>query len=218
MKCIVWDFDGTLADSRPLIEAGMKHALAGLGESEGKMEEWLQYVGLPVEQGIQKTFGVLPGPEVDHILAVYRTYPHAENQHLIQPFPGITDLLHELKGLGLPMALATSKRRLPLEKQIRAFGWEGLFDPIVTPDEVQQGKPHPESLQFILARLGVRPEEALMVGDTTFDLDMANVARIPALALGHGFHSLSRLSTCAPRAFAPDVGALRDILFAWIEP
>jgi phosphoglycolate phosphatase-like HAD superfamily hydrolase len=196
----------------------MKHALEGLGEPEGKMQEWLQYVGLPVEHGIEKTFGVAPGPDLDRILTIYRTYPHAQNQHLIQPFPGITDLLRELKALDLPLALATSKRRLPLTKQLNAFGWADFFNPVVTPDEVSRGKPHPESLQFILDYWCCRPEEALMVGDTTFDLDMATAAGVPSLALGHGFHNQAQLSTCGPRAFAPDVRALRELLFAWIEP
>lgn len=216
MKLLIWDFDGTLADSRPLIEAGMKHALAGLGAPEGKMQEWLQYVGLPVEHGIQKTFCVEPGPDLDHILAVYRTYPHAENQHLIQPFEGMTALLTDLRTAALPMALATSKRRVPVSKQIAAFGWEGFFDLIITPDEVTQGKPHPESLHLILAALKCRPEEALMVGDTTFDLEMARAAGVPSLAMGHGFHDQATLAACGPRAYAPDVLALRDILFAWI--
>lgn len=216
MKCIVWDFDGTLADSRPLIEAGMKHALAGLGEPEARMQEWLQYVGLPVEHGIRKTFGVEPGPDLDHILAVYRTYPHAQNQHLIQPFEGMTRLLTDLQTAGIPLALATSKRRIPVLKQVAAFGWAGFFDPIVTPDEVTHGKPHPESLHLILESMGLRPEEVLMVGDTTFDLDMANAAGVPSLAMGHGFHDQAALATCHPRAYAPDVEALRDILFSWI--
>ena len=216
IRLIVWDFDGTLADSRPLIEAGMKHALAGLGEPEAKMQEWLQYVGLPVEQGIEKTFGVEPGPDLDHILQVYRTYPHAQNQHLIQPYEGITSLLADLKAANIPMALATSKRRLPVTKQIGAFGWDGFFDPIVTPDEVTLGKPHPESLQLIMEAKALQPEDVLMVGDTTFDLEMANAAGVPSLALGHGFHDQAALATCRPRAYAPDVSALRDILFAWI--
>ncbi len=215
MRLIIWDFDGTLADSRPLIEAGMRHALAGLGEPEAKMQEWLKYVGLPVEEGIRRTFGVEPGPDLDHILAVYRTYPHAENQHLIQPFEGITDLLLELRDRGLAMALATSKRRLPVSRQIAAFGWEGFFDPIVTPDEVRHGKPHPESLHLILQTTGLPAEEALMVGDTTFDLEMAQRASLPSVALGHGFHGPDLLAPWGPRAYAPDVPALRDILFAW---
>lgn len=217
MKRLVFDFDGTLADSRPLIEAGMRHTLAALGRPEAVMDHWLQYVGLPVEHGIQATFGVEPGPDLDHILATYRTYPHAENQHLIQPFPGATELLRDLQARGVPMALATSKRRAPLSRQLAAFGWDTFFDPIITPDEVAQGKPHPESLERILAQCGLAPGDLLMIGDTSFDLDMAQRAGVPSVALGHGFHGPDQLTPWKPRAYAPDVQALRDILFAWIE-
>jgi HAD superfamily hydrolase (TIGR01509 family) len=216
MKLIVWDFDGTLADSRPLIEAGMAHTLEALGHPPEVMDEWLKYVGLPVEAGIQATFGVTPGPDLDHILATYRTYPHAQNQHLIQPFDGMTALLRDLQARGIPMALATSKRRLPLSRQLAAFGWGTCFDPIITPDEVTHGKPHPESLELIMAETGLAPADLLMVGDTSFDLEMAQRAGVPSLALGHGFHCQELLAPWNPRAYAPDVAALRDILMAWI--
>lgn len=217
MKLIVWDFDGTLADSRPLIEAGMAHALDTLGQPRALMAEWLRYVGLPVEEGIRRTFVPL-GLEMDSVLKAYRTFGHADHEHLMQPFDGISDLLAELKGRGQAMAIATSKRRLPLLRQLEGFGWSGLFDPIITPDEVVEGKPHPESLTLIQTMTGLAATDLLMVGDTPFDLDMARAAGVPSLAVGHGFYTEPQLAACGPRAYAPDTAALRDILLAWMDP
>jgi HAD superfamily hydrolase (TIGR01509 family) len=217
MKLIVWDFDGTLADSRPLIEAGMAHALDALRQPRALMAEWLTYVGLPVEEGIRRTFGPV-GLDMDTVLKAYRSFGHADHEDLMKPFDGVPELLAELSARGQAMAIATSKRRVPLLRQLEGFGWTGLFDPIVTPDEVTHGKPHPESLALILKLTGLQAEDLLMIGDTPFDLDMAKAAGVPSLAVGHGFYSEPQLAACAPRAYAPDTAALRDILLAWCDP
>ena len=214
MKLIIWDFDGTLADTRPIIEAGMDHALLGLGLDPALKGEWLKYVGLPVEEGISRTFGPL-GLGMKDVLAVYRSFPYSEYEHLIRSFEGITELLRELAGLGIPMAIASSKRGLALRRQVVALGWEGLFDPIVTPDEVTLGKPDPESLRLCLAAHGLQPGEAVMVGDTPFDLEMAQRAGVPSVGVAHGFYRQEALEACGPMACASDTAALRDILLAW---
>lgn len=217
MTLLVWDFDGTLVDSRPLIEAGMAHALDRLGLDRGLMTEWLKYVGLPVEEGIRRTFGPL-GLGPDDVLPAYRSFGHADHEHLIRPFAGMAELIQDLRSLGQPMALATSKRRVPLDRQLAAFGWSGVFEPIVTPDDVSSGKPDPESLHRILEATGLRPEDLLMIGDTPFDLDMAAAAGVPSIAVGHGFYPAEALAACGPRAYAPDTPALRDILLALLPP
>ena len=214
MKLIVWDFDGTLADTRPIIEAGKDHTLQVLGLDPAIREDWLQCVGLPVEEGISRTFGPL-GVELAPVLAAYRTFKHAEHESLIQGFDGITVLLDELRLLGVPMAIASSKRGLPLRRQLKVLGWEGCFDPLVTPDEVQAGKPDPESLFICLRAHGLEPQDAVMVGDTPFDLDMALRAGVPSMAVGHGFSNQEAMAAYQPRAYAPDTAALRDILLAW---
>jgi HAD superfamily hydrolase (TIGR01509 family) len=215
LKLIAWDFDGTLVDSRPLIEAGMTHALDALGQPRSVMDEWLKCVGLPVEAGIRHTFDPL-GLDYDTVLKAYRSFGHAENEHLLRPFEGIPELLAELRARGVRMGVATSKRRVPLLRQMAPWGWEAYFDPIITPDEVTHGKPHPETLEKMQAVTGLPPEDILMVGDTPFDLDMARAAGVPSLAVGHGFYSQEALAACGPRAYAPDTAALRDILLAYL--
>lgn len=216
LKLIAWDFDGTLVDSRPLIEAGMAHALDALGQPRSVMAEWLKYVGLPVEAGIRNTFEPL-GLSGDTVLKAYRSFGHLEQEHLLQPFAGIPELLLELRARGQKMGIATSKRRVPLLRQMARFGWEAYFEPIITPDEVTHGKPHPETLELMQAQTGLAATEILMVGDTPFDLDMAREAGVPSLAVGHGFYGEPALAACGPRAYAPDTAALRDILLAWCE-
>ena len=217
MKLIIWDFDGTLADTRPIIEAGMDHALEALGLDPGLRENWLECVGLPVEEGIQRTFGPL-GIGLDQVVTAYRSFRHTEHDCLLKGFDGIAELLAELRAAGMPMAIASSKRGEALRRQLKVLGWEDYFDPIVTPDEVLAGKPDPESLRLVLAAHGLEPEDAVMVGDSTYDLDMAQRAGVPSVAVGHGFSSQEAMAAYGPRAYAPDTAALRDILLAWSRP
>lgn len=211
MKLIVWDFDGTLVDSRPLIEAGMSHALGVLGLPRTLMDGWLKYVGLPVEIGIQRTFGS-QGLSFDEVLEAYRSFGHANHEGLLRAFPGMNELLSELTRRGIPMALATSKRTLPLSRQLERLGWTGRFDPIITPDQVTHGKPHPESLELCLAAHGLKPEEAVMVGDTPFDMEMAQRAGVARVAVGHGFYDQASMMEYSPIAFAADTQALQAAL------
>jgi HAD superfamily hydrolase (TIGR01509 family) len=214
LRLIAWDFDGTLMDTRLLIETGMTHTLKELGLPQSLLGEWLTCVGLPLEAGIQHTFGHL---DLDYaiILKAYRSFGHADHEHLMHPFAGIPELLVELRDRGQRMAIATSKRRLPLLRQMARFGWEPFFDPIITPDEVTHGKPHPETLELMQTLTGLGPGDILMVGDTPFDLDMARAAGVPSLAVGHGFYPQEALAACGPRAYAPDTAALRDILISY---
>ena len=214
MKLLVWDFDGTLVDSRPLIEAGMAHALDQLGQPRDLMQEWLRYVGLPVEEGIRRTFAPL-GLGMDEVLTAYRSFGHADHEDLMRPFDGMDELVRDLRARGQAMAIATSKRTVPLLRQLAQFGWTGIFDPIVTPDDVTDGKPHPESLELIRQRTGLAPEDLLMIGDTPFDLGMAQAAGVPSVAVGHGFSGQEALLAFDPLAYAPDTAALRDILMAY---
>ena len=174
-------------------------------------------VGLPVEEGIQRTFGPL-GIGLDEVVKAYRSFKHTEHDSMLKGFDGIHELLDELRAAGIPMAIASSKRGQALRRQLKVLGWEGYFDPIVTPDEVAAGKPDPESLRVVLAAHGLAPADAVMVGDSTYDLDMAQRAGVPSVAVGHGFSSQEAMAAYGPRAFAPDTAALRDILLAWSRP
>lgn len=216
MKLVIWDFDGTLADTRPIIEAGMDHALRLLGLPGTVREEWLKYVGLPVEEGITRTFGPL-GRTVEDVLPTYRTFNYTANEHMIKGFDGMTELLAELARRGVRQAIASSKRTGPLLRQVQALGWTPYFELVVTPDDVARAKPDPESIHQILTRLGVDPADAVMVGDTPYDLDMAHRAGIRSVAVGHGFAVEAALAELEPMAYAPGTAGLKDILLAWSE-
>jgi len=211
-KLIVWDFDGTLVDSRPQIEAGLDHTRGILGLGPEVRDAWLQCVGLPVREAIERVFGPL-GLSYAEVYPVYRSFDWPGSEHLIRPFHGMPDLLAELHAAGVKMAIASSKRGEPLRRQAARFAWEPYFDPIVTPDEVGDAtKPHPESLLQALRAHGLAPEQAVMVGDTPFDLEMARRAGVPSLGVAHGYYGRTELEAWGPIGCADDSGELRDLL------
>lgn len=212
MKLIVWDFDGTLADTRPLIEDGMKFTIKALKAPESLMDRWLACVGLPVEEGLRRTFDVKDGPEINRILKIYKSYDWAGNTHLIRTFPGMQELVADLNSRGVKQAIATSKRKAALEPQLAGFGWAESFFPVVTPESVTNPKPHPESLEICLSSHGLRPEDVLMIGDTLYDLDMANAANVPCVGVTYGFATREQLARATPIAFADTVVGLEKVL------
>jgi len=150
---------------------------------------------------------------MDRILRVYRSYDWAGNTHLIRPFPGMSELIEELRTKGIKQAIATSKRFNALEPQLECFGWTDTFYPIVTPERVSRPKPHPESIEVCINAHNLPPGEALMIGDTLFDLEMANAAKVPCVGMTYGFATEEQLSAAAPLAYADSVAELRKILF-----
>jgi len=211
-RLVVWDFDGTLVDSRPQIEAGLDHTLGLLGLGPEVRDAWLRCVGLPVRDAIERTFEPL-GLTFAEVYPIYRSFDWPGSEHLIRPFPGMSELLGELHAAGVKMAIASSKRGEPLRRQAARFAWEPYFDPIITPDEVGDAtKPHPESLLQALRAHGLAPEQALMVGDTPFDLEMASRARVPSVGVTHGFHAAADLKPWGPIGCAADAGELRELL------
>jgi HAD superfamily hydrolase (TIGR01509 family) len=217
LKLVVWDFDGTLADTRPLIEDGMRFTLKAMGKPGEYMDKWLACVGLPVEEGLRRTFDVRNDSEMDRILNLYRSYNWAGNAHLIKPFAGMQELVAELNAKGVKQAIATSKRFKALEPQLADFGWTDSFFPVITPERVTYPKPHPESLEVCLNSHNLRPEEALMIGDTLYDLDMANAAKVPCIGVTYGFASENQLASAIPIACAGDVADLREIILGLLD-
>lgn len=211
-QLIVWDFDGTLVDSRPQIEAGLDQTRGILGLGPEVRDAWLRCVGLPVREAIERVFGPL-GLSYAEVHPVYRSFDWLGSEHLIRPFPGMSELLGELHAAGVKMAIASSKRGEPLRRQAARFAWEPYFDPIITPDEVGDAtKPHPESLLLALRAHGLAPEQALMVGDTPFDLEMARRAGVPGLGVSHGYYATAELEAWGPVGCAADVEGLRGLL------
>jgi pyrophosphatase PpaX len=182
IRAVLYDFDGTLADTTELVMNCFRHTMAThLGEVP-PMEEWLRGFGTPLE--VQMARFARHADEVERMIATYRDYQEEHAKRYLVPFPGAMETVDALKAAGLPLAIVTSRHR---ESTLRAMDLCGLtrhFDLIVAPEDVGNPKPHPEPVLFALDRLGVSAENAIFVGDSPHDLASGREAgTLPAGAL-----------------------------------
>lgn len=210
---LVFDFDGTLADSREGIVATVNHALTTVGHAPAGADEIYRLVGLPLDEVFIRLFEGL-GLRADHVPAVeaYRSAWVEVGHARIELFPGILDLLRELHGSGRTMAIATGKSLRGIERSMRHFGLEDYFSTVATTDSVPRGKPFPDMMEKILCELGIEPKRALMVGDTTFDLEMAHAAGADSVGVTYGGHSRAELEGASPKFLVETPEALADLL------
>jgi len=168
IRAVLYDFDGTLADSTELIMRCYRHTMrTHLGQAPPD-EAWLAGFGTPLETQIAR-FARSP-EERQAMLASYRAYQDEHHDTLLQPFPGAAETVAELARRGLRLAIVTSKLRRGTLRGMDLCGITDHFPVIVTPEDVANPKPHPDPVHVALERLGVAPHEALFVGDSPHDL------------------------------------------------
>ncbi len=199
LRLVVFDWDGTLMDSIGSILACTKRTIEDLALGELPDDTIRNTIGL----GLRETVEVLsPGCDEEQygrILARYREHWFATYRDLPLLFDGVAQLLAGLAEEGYLLAVATGKSRRGLDYAIEQTGLGGLFHATRTADETFS-KPHPKMLFDVLEELGVRPQEAIMVGDTTYDLEMARNAGTPAVGVCSGSHPREDLVRLAPVA------------------
>jgi phosphoglycolate phosphatase len=209
-QLLVFDWDGTLADSTSIIVDAIRGACADAGVAVPTHDEARHVIGL----GLPDVLALIaPGiaPAARKVLVEsYREY-YLSHDDDIALYDGIPALLADLDAAGYRLAVATGKSRAGLERALRLSGLAERFDTTRCADEGEP-KPHPGMLNHLMQVLAVEPAATLMVGDTTHDLDLAANAGVDALAMSHGAHDELTLATRAPRAIVHSCAELR----AWL--
>jgi pyrophosphatase PpaX len=207
---VLFDLDGTLIDSGPIILASMKHAAKTVLGREFEDEVLAAAVGGP---GLVAQMKALDAERVDELVDVYRA--HNEPLHeTLEAFAGMLDVLRTFRSESRRLGIVTAKRRATVALAFeRLPGLEDLFDVVVGAEDTEQHKPDPAPLLHALELLGARPEEAAYVGDSTFDIRAAKAAGIHAVAVAWGgIHALDRLEAEEPDAIVHRPERLLDVL------
>lgn len=209
---IVFDWDGTLYDSTALIVRAIQSAAADVGAEVPSDARAAYVIGMGLVDALQYA---VPGLGSDRYPALVERYRHHYfgSVHELSLFPGTLEMLQALKRRGHRLGVATGKSRRGLDDALATAQLRGVFDATRTADETAS-KPHPQMLVELMAELDVAPERTLMVGDTTHDLQLAQNARVPAVAVSFGAHEPAAFDDYAPRAVAHSTRELADWLLA----
>jgi phosphoglycolate phosphatase len=210
-KVIIFDWDGTLMDSDQRIVECLKVAALKADLPLLPDQAYRDIIGLSLAVALQTLYPQASEWQHKVLDAVYRWQFMEANDTLMQPFEGLHDLLTSLKAAGYLLAIATGKSRPGLELVMAETQVKPYF--VVTKSgEETACKPNPLMLQEILQELSLAPSEALMVGDSIFDLQMAQAIAMPSVAMTHGVHGLEALSVFNPLAFCDSLSELK----AWL--
>jgi len=198
-KALIFDWDGTLMDSPGRITQCFQLAAREVGLGELPASRIRPYIGLGLWEAVTR---MVPEADADTLHALIERYRHHDGGDRIpRPalFAGVEAMLEALEAEGYLLGVATSKSRRGLNRVLAATGLTRRFHASRTADEARS-KPHPEMLLDVLDRLGVEPGEALMIGDSSYDLEMAANAGVPSVGVRCGVHDEAQLSACGPLA------------------
>jgi pyrophosphatase PpaX len=209
-RVVLFDLDGTLIDSGPIILASMQHAVRTVLDRDIAYEELAATVG---GQGLVTQMSELAPDRVDELIEVYRA--HNDPLHdTLEAFAGMIDVLPRLREGGRRLGIVTAKRHRTVALAFDRFPWlEEQFDVVVGHEDTERHKPDPDPVLEALRRLDATPEEAAYVGDSPFDIGAGKSAGVFAVAVSWGgIHSDERLLAEEPDAFVRSPEELLDVV------
>jgi HAD superfamily hydrolase (TIGR01509 family) len=195
---MIFDLDGTLADTFPMIVSAWNAAVSPHTGKTYSDAEVISRFGIPDPQMIRRE---LPGAAGDEADKVYHAYYEAHHG-IVELFPGIREVLTELKRRRVPMGVMTGKGHRTAKITLAALGIADLFGAVVTGEDVAHQKPDPEGPLLAAKRLSVAPNDCAFVGDSPADIPAGKSAGM--LTIAAGWHSVYLDEI---RALQPDVWA-----------
>jgi phosphoglycolate phosphatase len=210
-ELLIFDWDGTLADSIGRIVEAMREA-AVLSDMPVRDDLAIKgIIGLGLPEAIRTLYPDISGSDLIDFRQRYADCYMAMDVEPSKLFDDVLDSLEHFRNQGYRLAVATGKARRGLDRVLKAHGWTDYFDITRAADETAS-KPDPLMLHEILEHCGVKPERALMIGDSSFDLQMARNAGMDSVAVGYGAQALDSLLAYEPRLAIDHFSELR----AWL--
>jgi phosphoglycolate phosphatase len=193
---IAFDWDGTLYDSTALITHCIQQSAVDLGLPRPSAEQARYVIGMSLAKALQHAVPTLPVERYDELAQAFRRHYLGAHEQ-IALFEGTREMLQALHARHHWLAVATGKNRRGLNEALRLADLGSLFDGSRTADETA-GKPHPQMLFELMREFSAEPERTLMVGDTTHDLQMAQNAGVPCVAVSFGAHEADAFAEFNP--------------------
>ena len=197
IKNYIFDFDGTVADTIRGIVATMQETFRLHDREIPTVDEIKGVIGLPLD-GCMRGLGVADKSDVTELCATYRRIFPDVAMSQIELFPEVKDTLIELHKQGKRLAIATSRNKVSLTEIMKRHGVYDYFELLVSASDGYEPKPSPAMVMGILERMDIAENETMVIGDTTFDLEMGNKAHCWTCAVTYGNHTRERLLTAQP--------------------
>lgn len=209
---LIFDWDGTLIDSQSRIIACMQRAALEAGQPELADEAVREIIGLGLPEAIRTLIPGICDTDMETVRGHYVKHFLDEEQSSSPLYPGVETSLASLRDKGYRLAVATGKSRRGLDRVLEQTGLGELFETTRCADETRS-KPHPQMLAEILDETGVDVSRALMIGDTEYDLNMAQNIGMDRAGVSYGAHAIERLLALDPVFRIDDFPELEQ----WLE-
>jgi phosphoglycolate phosphatase len=209
-RLAVFDCDGTLVDGQADVCWAMERAFTRAGLPAPDNHAVRRIVGLSLPAAVRSLAPTLSDDQNRAVTEFYRTSFRARREEglLDEPlYDGIADLLRALHGAGWQLAVATGKSDRGLAACLATHGIADLFISLQTADR-HPSKPHPAMLEAAMFEAGALPQEAVMIGDTSFDMLMAKSIGVAAIGVGWGYHGTAELIASGAREVVETAAAL----------
>ena len=178
-KGILFDLDGTLLDTNELIIKAFQHTVGVHYEREVDSDIIRAFFGKTSKAALE-----FLGPDkVEEMTATLREYQSIHHDQLAKVFTGVREAIQELYDAGVVLGIVTSKKSNTAMRGLKLFNMDKYFSVVVTADQCQNTKPHPEPVELALAKLGLTSQECLMVGDSPFDILSGRGAGVKTVAV-----------------------------------
>ncbi|MCW8988349.1 MAG: HAD-IA family hydrolase, partial [Gammaproteobacteria bacterium] len=207
----VFDWDGTLMDSAAHIIECLQTALTDLELPQKTDSEIKNIIGLGLREALNVLLPEISEHDLTALTARYRDHFFSEEKESSELFSGAQELVDELHHQDYFLAVATGKGRRGLNKVLSETGM-GKYFPITRCADESHSKPHPQMLLDIIDWYGVEASETIMIGDTDYDLQMANNAKAHGIAVTYGVHEKQRLLDCNPLTCVNNIEDLKQWL------
>jgi pyrophosphatase PpaX len=181
IKAVLFDFDGTIMDTNDIIIKSWQHTFLTVEGKERPLDAITSSFGEPLSITMKSLF---PDKDTEEMVNTYRNYQRHIYTDKINMFPGITELISELKLRSYQLGIVTSRLWESTRQGLYKFDIAHMFDAVVSAEDTTVHKPDPAPCLICLDKLGIRPEEAIFVGDSKFDVLCARNAGVQSVLVG----------------------------------
>lgn len=210
-KLIVFDWDGTLMDSAAHIVACLQNVITELKLEPKTDAELKNIIGLGLREAFVALYPQAGDEELTSLTHHYREHFFDKNATPCELFDGARELVEELDTKNYFLAVITGKGRNGLDKVLNETGM-GKHFPVTRCADESHSKPHPQMMLDVIDYYGVNASQAIMVGDSEYDLQMANNANARSVAVTYGVHEKQRLLDCKPITCLDSIDELHNWL------